>query len=173
MKKFGARGRLVLKIIHLTVAGLWLGGALTLNLMVAVLGPGRSGGELLGYDLARKFVDDFIIIPGAFGCLLSGLAISLGTAWGFFKHRWVAMKWLLTVACILFGTFYLGPRINGQPLISQALGLAAAADPLYLANRVENMAGGWLQMIVLVFMVVISVLKPWKKRAGGSGPAKI
>jgi hypothetical protein len=172
MKKFNARGQRVLKIIHLLLAGLWIGGAVALWLMLATLGPGRSGGELLGYDLARKFVDDFIIIPGALGCLLSGLIISLGTPWGFFKHRWVAVKWVLTVACIVFGTFYLGPRVNGQPLLSLELGLAAAADPVYLANRWANLTGGWVQMAALVFMVAISVLKPWKKKQAGTGPER-
>ena len=165
MKKFGSRGQRILKIIHLCLASLWLGGAVALSLMVAALGPGQSGGELLGYDLARKFVDDFVIIPGAMGCLLSGLLISLFTPWGFFKHRWVAVKWILTVFGIIFGTFYLGPRINGQPDISLELGLAAAVDPIYLANRFENLAGGVFQLITLVFMVAISTLKPWKKRA--------
>lgn len=164
MKKFGARGQRVLKIIHLIVAGLWLGGAAALTLMIVALGPAESGPELLGYDLARKFVDDLIIIPGAMGCLLSGLLISGLTPWGFFKHRWVAVKWILTVACILFGTFYLGPMINGQPLISQDLGLAAAADPVYAANRFHNTLGGGLQLAALIFMVAISVMKPWKKK---------
>ena len=164
MKKLSARGRRLLKIVHLLAAGLWLGGALALTLMMVFLGPGESGGELLGYDLARKFVDDLIVIPGALGCLLSGLAISLLTPWGFFKYRWVAVKWALTVACILFGIFYLGPRINGQPLLSRDYGLAAAANLLYQANRLGNLRGGWLQLAGLVFMVVISVLKPWPRR---------
>jgi len=171
MKKFSVRGQRVLKIIHLLMAGLWLGGALALSLMLTALGPGRSGGELLGYDLARQFVDDYIIIPGAIGCLLSGLVISLGTSWGFFKHRWVAIKWFFTVGCILFGTFYLGPRIDGQPLLSLNLGLAAAADPLYQALRLENLVGGWVQMAALVFLVAISILKPWKKLAGTNEPS--
>jgi len=162
MKKLGARGQRILKIIHLVMAGAWLGGALALNLMLAALGPGHSGPELLGYDLARQFVDDYVIVPGALGCLFSGLLISLFTPWGFFKRPWVAVKWVLTVACIIFGTFYLGPRCNGQPVLSLTLGLAAADDPTYLANRLANIVGGWSQMAVLIFMVVISVIKPWK-----------
>jgi hypothetical protein len=168
MKKFSAPGQRILKIIHLVMACVWLGGALALNLMIAALGPGQSGGELLGYDLARQFVDDFIIIPGALGCLFSGLLISLFTPWGFFKRPWVAVKWVLTVACILFGTFYLGPRCNGQPLITGELGLAAALDPAYLANRLENIVGGLLQAVGLIFMIVISVIKPWKKFWGST-----
>jgi hypothetical protein len=85
------------------------------------------------------------------------------TPWGFFKHRWVAWKWILTVACILFGTFVLGPMINGQPAISAALGLDALADPAYQANRSNNLLGGGLQLLAIFFMVVISTLKPWKK----------
>lgn len=165
MGKLHARGQRILKIVHLIFAGLWIGGAVALNLMVASLGPAETGGELLGYDIARKFVDDFIIIPGATGCLLSGLLISLLTPWGFFKHRWVAVKWILTVACVLFGTFALGPLINGQPGISAALGLDALSDPAYLANRHNNLLGGALQLAAIAFMVVISVIKPWKRAA--------
>ncbi len=163
MRKFGSRGQKILKIFHLVTAGLWIDGAVSLNLMLAALSPGPGGPEPLGFDLARKFIDDFIIIPGAMGCLISGLLISWLTPWGFFRHRWVAVKWILTVGCIFFGTFYLGPRVNGQPLISSALGSAALTDPVYLANRSANIAGGFLQLLLILFMTAISVLKPWKK----------
>jgi hypothetical protein len=158
-----ARGQKILKIIHIVMVGLWIGGTLALILMMLFLGPGQSGGELLGYDLARKFVDDFIIIPGIMGCLFSGLLISLFTTWGFFKHRWVSVKWILTVACIIFGTFYLGPRINGQPLITTLQGASASTDPIYMAARFQNLVGGGFQLLAIIFMIVISVVKPWKK----------
>lgn len=165
MKKCGARGQRVLKIIHLITASLWVGGAVTLLLMGLWLGPAQSGLELLGYDLARKFVDDLIIIPGALGCLFSGLLISWLTPWGFFRHRWVTVKWILTIACILFGTFYLGPIINTQPLTSRELGLAAAHDPLYTSRHFNNAVGGAVQVVLILFLVAVSVLKPWKKKA--------
>jgi hypothetical protein len=120
----------------------------------------------LGYDLARCFVDDLVIIPGALGCLISGLLISLFTPWGFFKHRWVAVKLLLTVACILYGTFYLGPPVNAQPGLTRELGLAAESSPQYQANRQKNLIGGGVQLGALLFMVAISTLKPWPKRRG-------
>lgn len=164
MKKLGAKGQKMLKIIHLILAGMWVGGSLGLTLMIVCLGPAQSGSELYGYDLASKFVDDYLIIPGAIGCLLSGFLISLFTPWGFFKHRWVAVKWVLTVACILFGTFYLGPLVNGRPLMSEALGLEVLSDPAYIASQNQNFWGGIFQMAAIVFIIAISTLKPWRKK---------
>ncbi|MDR2827728.1 MAG: DUF2269 family protein [Candidatus Adiutrix intracellularis] len=164
MKKMSGAGRKVLKIIHLYLAALWLGGAVTLNLMIFALGPATSGEQLFGYDLARKFVDYFIIIPGALGCLVSGLLISGLTPWGFFKHRWVTLKLILTVLCILFGTFILGPFLDTQPLISEKIGLDALINPNYLANIKGNLLGGLVQLAAMFFMTAISVIKPWPKK---------
>ncbi|MDR2800845.1 MAG: DUF2269 family protein [Desulfovibrio sp.] len=163
-KKFGAQGQKVLKIIHLCMAGVWLGGAVALFLMILLLDTGESGDQVHAYDLAREFVDDFILVPGAMGCLLSGLLISWATPWGFFKHRWVAVKWLLTVAGILYGPFVLGPPLYSQAPISGAQGLSALVNPEYMANRLWNVAGGAMQLFLLCFMVAVSVIKPWKSR---------
>ncbi|MDR2351047.1 MAG: DUF2269 family protein [Deltaproteobacteria bacterium] len=164
MKKFGSTGIKVLKIIHLVFAGLWLSGAITLVLMFFALGPGKSNGEILGYVLSMKFVDDAIVIPGALGSLLSGILISVFTNWGFFKHRWVTIKYVLTVAGILVGTFVLGPRVNAQPGLAETLGMAAPGDPGYASNLGLCRFIGPIMVTNMLFMVAISVLKPWKKK---------
>ncbi|MDR0548743.1 MAG: hypothetical protein LBI10_04940 [Deltaproteobacteria bacterium] len=152
-----------MKFLHLVLVSLWVGGAISLNLMIFCLGPATSGPELYGYNLACVLVDDLAIIPGALGSLLTGLLISGLTPWGFFKHRWVTIKWILTIFCILFGTFFLGPTVNGQPPISEEYGLAALNDPQYVANWLNSLIGGLFQMLALFFMLAISVLKPWRK----------
>jgi hypothetical protein len=162
MASFGKRGLRTLKILHLLTAGLWVGGAFALNLMLLLPGAPGSDGELLGYNQACKFVDDFVVIPGAVGCLVTGLLFSIFSPWGFFKHRWLAVKWVLTAFCVIFGTIYLGPKINGQPPISLAEGLGALADPVYISNKSGNIAGGLVQLAIIFFMVAISVLRPWK-----------
>ena len=155
-------------------AGFWVGGAFGLTFMLLAPGSPGSGGELLGYNEACKFVDDFVIIPGAVGCLVTGLLFSLLSPWGFFRHRWVAVKWVLTVLCVLFGTFYLGPRINGQPAITAVAGLEALQDPAYLSNLSGNIKGGAIQLVTITFMVAISVLRPWRaaKKAEAGQEAK-
>jgi hypothetical protein len=163
MPRLGKRGLRVLKAVHLVTACLWTGGSVGLNLMIVLLAGPESGGELFGYDQARKLVDDLVVIPGAIGCLATGLLFALFSNWGFFKHRWLAVKWVLTVFCIAFGTFFLGPRINGRPPLSGELGLAALQNPEYLAFQSGLATGGPAMAALIVFMVVISVFKPWKK----------
>jgi hypothetical protein len=160
----------VLKFIHLLFAGLWIGGAVGLSLMIVGLSAAENDGQLQGFKLACKFVDDLVVIPGAVGCLVSGFFICLLTNWGFFKHRWVIIKWFLTVFCILFGTFHLGPKVNEQPVIALEDGLTALADPAFLANDLASLKGGIVQISLIVFMFLLSVFKPLKGRGGGLFP---
>ncbi|MDR2367828.1 MAG: DUF2269 family protein [Deltaproteobacteria bacterium] len=164
MAKVGLRGLRILKTFHLITACLWLGGAVGLTLMLFGMPLPETDGQLYGYNLSCKFIDDFVIIPGAIGCLLTGLLISLLTQWGFFKHRWIIIKWVLTVFCILFGTFFLSPTVNGQPRISAEEGLMALANVDYVANYHSNLKGGIFQLVSIVFMIWLSVFKPLKGR---------
>lgn len=164
--KLGASGQKWLKIAHLFFVCIWVGPGVTLVAMQLALAPGPegTGGMLHGIDTAMKFVDDYLIIPGAFGCLITGFLYSLLTNWGFFRHGWITVKWIITVGGILFGTFYLGPWINALPPASQELGLEALGDPAYLHNKTMNLIWGPVQVASLLFAVAISVLKPWKAK---------
>lgn len=138
-----------------------------LVMTVRAVSPPDSGAELFAANSAVKLIDDFIIIPAALGSLLTGLLYSIFTHWGFFRHRWVTVKWVITVATILFGTFWLGPWLNGLTAISGATGLAALQDPEYLRLRGMNTLFGYMQLSLLIATVFISVLKPWKNRPRG------
>ncbi|MDR2405085.1 MAG: hypothetical protein LBE27_01795 [Deltaproteobacteria bacterium] len=129
------------------------------------MGPGDNGWEFYGYSMALKFVDDVIIVPGALGTLLSGILLCCFTHWGFFKHRFVCVKFFLTIVCIVVGIVVLGPTVNNQPGIIAEYGLFALEEPPYLANRSNCLLGGGIQIVAILFMVFISTLKPWKKKA--------
>jgi hypothetical protein len=108
-------------------------------------------------------VDNAVIVPAAIGCLASGLLLSWLTPWGFFKHRWISVKWVLTVTCIAIGIVVLGPPVESQPVLSRTLGLGALDEAVYAANRTGTLVGGAALILTLLFMLVISVLKPWQK----------
>ena len=145
MAKLSPRNTHWLKTLHIILAGLWLGGAVAVVLGQFVL-TAEAGLELYGQDVAMKFVDDFVIIPAAIGSLLTGLLYSLLTPWGFFRHRWVVVKWIITIAGILIGTFYLGPWLNALPSLSLAEGLSALSNPDYQFLKKMNRSIGAVQV---------------------------
>ena len=163
MLQLKARGLRWLKGFHLIAVACWLGGAVSL-LLLYFLKPGvTDGGVLYGINRSIHHVDmAVVVVPGAFGCLLTGLLYSSLSHWGFFRHPWLVCKWIVTVAAILFGTFFLGPWETAMMEISGAIGLEALADPAYRYNERMNLTFGAVQTMVLVVVVFISIFKPWK-----------
>ena len=163
MKKLRSKSQRWLKCFHIFFVCSWVGAAVILTAMNFSM-KASEGMQFHGIHLSMKFIDDFIIIPGAFGCLLTGLLYSVFTNWGWFKHRWVMVKWIINVFGIVFGTFWLGPWLNSLPLIAETMGLNALSDPVYMHNRTMLSYWGTFQVATLVFAVFISTLKPWGKR---------
>ncbi|NDV21010.1 hypothetical protein GO013_16485 [Pseudodesulfovibrio sp. JC047] len=123
----------------------------------------NDGGVLYGINQAIHYIDiKIIVILGAFGCLLTGFTYSLFSRWGFFRHGWMILKWIITIAAILFGMFYLGPWEVAMMNLSGQLGLAALTDAAYLQYEFLHAFFGTVQALVLVGLLFISIFKPWK-----------
>ncbi len=85
------------------------------------------------------------------------------TNWGFFKHKWLVLKWVLTIFMILFGTFYMGPLVKENVIIGKAVMEGGGDTALYWHNVSANAVAGLLQLILLTVVTVVSVYKPWKR----------
>jgi uncharacterized membrane protein len=171
MARLSSRGQRWLKCVHLFFACLWVGGAFALVLLIFTLDASHDM-ELYGVNRAMRFVDDFIIIPGATGLLLTGILYATLTPWGWFKHRWITAKWLVNIYGVIFGTFMLGPWLNSLAPVALEQGLAALTLPEYVARLHLLRTWGTFQFTTIVFALIISVLKPWKRRAAASGAAE-
>lgn len=163
MKKLGLKGKAWLKGFHIFFCCAWIGTGLSMMLLSFVKGHTPNGDELYAVNASIKLLDDFLIIPAAFGSLITGLLLCWLTNWGFFKFTWVIVKWISTIAQIIFGTFWLGPWTNGAAAVSDAERALALQNPTYLYFREMNNFFGSIQVMLLIVVVFISVLKPWGK----------
>lgn len=118
--KLSARNQKILKIIHLVSVIVWVGAAIVMNGIRHLVAISDNAGI---YYMAKflEAVDMQILVPGAILCLCTGLLYSLFTQWGFFKYRWIVVKWGLTIAMIALGTFIMGPLIEENVEMGQAL----------------------------------------------------
>jgi hypothetical protein len=87
--------------------------------------------------------------------------LSLGTAWGLFRHYWVVLKLLITVFATVILLIYMGTfrRMAG-----------VAADPvvdLALVRNASPMLHAILALILLLVATVLGVYKPLGMTAYG------
>ena len=171
MVKLKARGLKWLKGFHLITVSCWVGGAIALIMLYFLKNGVSDGGVLYGINRSIHHVDmTVIVIPGALGCLLTGLIYSLFSGWGFFKHTWMIFKWIVTVSAILFGTFFLGPWETNMMEISGEIGILSFSDQEYLYNENMNLIFGSIQVLVLMITIFISIFKPWKSAKNKKNP---
>jgi hypothetical protein len=161
--RLSATAKKWLVIIHILFASVWIGSASALLLISFVYRSFTHDVEVQTIHTVLKWLDDCLIIPSAFGSLFTGLFLSWFTNWGFFVYRWVLWKWIATVSMILMGAAFLGRWINEMALRA-AGGLDAWRDSVFLSYAASNRYFVSLQIAVLLFLVSISILKPWGKR---------
>jgi len=113
-----------------------------------------------------QYFDWFLIIPGAFASLITGVWLAVRTHWGMTKYYWVMAKWIGNITAIVFGGNFMRMWIhdNFKPIFSSSL--HPLQNPLYLENREMLFTGSAISFAILLFLVVISYLKPWGKRKG-------
>jgi hypothetical protein len=100
-------------------------------------------------------------VPLAHLSLLSGIALSLGTTWGLFRHYWVVLKLGITVFATVIlltymGTFRQMARVAADPVVD--LAVVRNASPIVHAV---------LALILLLAATVLGVYKPLGMTAHG------
>jgi len=150
-----------LKVLHVYLGGIWGGGAASL-FAIHCLYPTNSGPELYARNMAMIYIDNYIIIPAAIGSCLTGLLYSHLTNWGYLKYYWVIIKWIFTITFIVIGFFWLIPWLNNMLEVSTTMRSFSVIDPSrYDVAMTIHLAMTIVQTVLLFFIVIISIFKPW------------
>ncbi|MCX2179133.1 DUF2269 domain-containing protein [Streptomyces sp. SKN60] len=147
MKHLQRPVRRALLVVHVAVSVAWLGlslGLLTLGLTAYTT---QDPSLTQAAYRAMKVFADWLLAPVALVTFGSGLVLSLGTPWGLARHRWVWIKFWLTLATAAATIFALRPEI------AHAAAAGVPDSSLVGAPVVSTTA--------YLFMTAISVLKPW------------
>ncbi len=162
--KLSANGIKILKLLHLVFASSWLGGALSIMILYFTKLGVENADIIVGVNTASRWIDNgIVVVLGACGCFFTGLVYSLFTNWGFYKHKWILIKWILTISSIAIGTTFLGPWENQMLEMSRQLGSAIFNDAEYIKLTNLHFGLGIFQVSTILFMLYLSVFKPFKK----------
>ncbi|QPP07634.1 DUF2269 domain-containing protein [Streptomyces bathyalis] len=138
-------------VAHVTVSVGWLG--ISLCLLALAIAGARDPEAFAGpSSIAMKLFADWLLVPVALISLGTGLVLSLGTSWGLARHRWVWVKFWLTLAATGLTVF------SFKPGADEAAALAAAGEPVPGSDLLVPPA---VSLSLYVFLTAVSVLKPW------------
>jgi hypothetical protein len=111
-------------------------------------------GRLQTYEVAQ-FLEDDLLDPFAIIAVYTGMMISALTPWGYFRHRWVLVKFVLSWASLLTAAIF----------ISEWLPAAIEATKVGRDGPLAPLLIGTVAMITgIVLMSWISTAKPWGRR---------
>jgi uncharacterized membrane protein len=161
MGKIKGNGYKIVKLIHIIFASIWIGTAITVFYMLKVL---LNKDNVLPLLKAVQYIDFCVIIPANLLTFITGLIFSIGTDWGFFKHRWIIIKYIINLLPIIGGALIFGHPIFSMIAIAEEKGVDALTSPEFiLSNKFMTIA--FIIMIVLLFFAVyLSVYKPKLKK---------
>jgi hypothetical protein len=163
LKKIGPKGMKWLKITHVFLVVLFFGGilsSLALNLLIDFTKYEES---YLGYKNII-IISDNIVRWGAIGTLLVGLTYGFFTSWGFFKHRWVGVKFILYMLQTVVGIFVVDHLMLANMDLLESQKELALSNPEFIQNHEIRQSAVIFQVAVTVFIFTISYLKPWKRK---------
>jgi hypothetical protein len=141
---------------HITSSVGWIGAVATF-LVLAAIALASSDDELVrGAYVAMEATGWYVIVPFALVSLLTGLIQALGTEWGLFRHYWVVIKLVLTIAATIVLLVHMQPI--GQ-LADAAAQTPPALDHLHGA-RIQVVADAGAALAVLVIATALAVYKP-------------
>jgi uncharacterized membrane protein len=151
----------VVKFIHIISASVWIGTAITVFYMLKIV---LNKDNVLPILKAVQNIDFFVIIPSNLITFITGLIFSIGTDWGFFKHRWIILKYVINLLPIIGGAMIFGHPIFSMIGIAEEKGVDALTSPEFiLSNKFMTIA--FIIMIVLLFFAVyLSIYKPKLKK---------
>ncbi|HWD06605.1 MAG TPA: hypothetical protein VG674_29615 [Amycolatopsis sp.] len=148
MTRTSPRWRQVVVWLHVVSSIAWMSQAMALMTLslVALAGDAATGAAAM--SMSRR-LDTALLAPLANAAAFTGLVLAGATAWGFFRHWWVLVKFGLTLVQLYAGIFVLSPVLESAA--------ATGTTSWRLAAGAGLMAGG------LAFQAWVSVAKPWSR----------
>jgi hypothetical protein len=140
---------------HVTSSAGWVGAVLVFLALASIALISADERTVRGAYLVMAPAAWLVLVPLAHASLLSGIALSLGTPWGLFRHYWVVLKLAITLFSTVILLIYMGT-------FRQMAGVAA--DPVVQLGLVRNpspVVHAFLALILLLIATWLAVYKPF------------
>lgn len=144
-------------IAHITASVGWLG-AVIASLGLAISGMVSADAHTVrSAYVALDILGRYVLVPLAFAALLGGIAQSLISKWGLFRHYSVILKLLITIFSTAVLLLYLRTLASLGQLSRDATGGPGALDSLRTPPVVLHASAA---LVLLLVATALAVYKP-------------
>ncbi len=164
MYKFGSFGLKILKMLHLLMIVLFLGGILSSFALIMRLDLSNFEDVYLSYK-NFNVISDNVVKMGAQGTILLGAVYGFFTRFGFIKHKWLAVKWLLFITQTIIGIIVVDKLMMANIALLDTEKALALGDPVFVHNHFLRLYVVIGQIGLTLFALILSVLKPGRSKA--------
>jgi hypothetical protein len=141
---------------HVSASVGWVG-AVAAFLALAIAGLTSQDAERVrAAYLAMEVTSRFVIVPLSFASLGTGLVSSVGTKWGLFRHYWILVKLLLTIAA----TALLLVHTQTIRRVAHAAAEVTLSTSDLRRLRIQLAADAGAALLVLLVNTTLGVYKP-------------
>lgn len=141
-------------VLHIVTAGAWIGMDVVMGVLVfTAMWTSDPQTAALCYQVLELFAVWPMLISGVL-CLISGVALGLGTKYGVVRYWWVAVKLVLNVVLCVLVLFSLRSGVQEAAEYGRTMTGTAPGDMVFPPI---------VSTVSLLFATVISVFKPWGK----------
>lgn len=163
MRKFGSIGLKLLKMFHILMIVLFLGGILSSFALLMRLDLSDFEAVAGAYK-TFNIISDNVVKMGAQGTILLGAIYGFFTKWGFIKHKWLAVKWILFIAQTFIGILIVDKLMMANIVLLETEQVWALSDPIFIHNHYLRLYVVIAQIGLTLFALILSVLKPGRSR---------
>lgn len=142
--------------LHIAVTVGWFG-PIAAFLALAIFGYTSLNDQIVRSSyIGMGILTEYVIIPFSFASISSGIISSVGTNWGLFRHYWVVIKLVLTLAAT--GILLLHSKPIAY-LASIAMENALKEND-HTQLRLQLVVNAGAALVVLLITLILGVYKP-------------
>ena len=146
----------LLLFVHVLAAVVWIGGALSLQVLAIRAERSPDGGRVASIATEAEWVGSRIFLPASIVLLLAGIGLTLEGDWGF-TTLWVLLGLIAYGLSALTGSLFLGPE-SGR--IGKMIAEVGPQDPEVIARIKRIFLVSRIELVVLLFIVFDMTVKP-------------
>jgi uncharacterized membrane protein len=146
----------LLLFVHVLTAVVWVGGALSLQVLAIRAERSADGGRVANFATEAEWVGSRVFLPSSIVLLLAGIGLTLEGDWGF-TTPWVLLGLIAYGLSALTGSLFLGPE-SGR--IGKMIADVGPQDPDVLARIKRIFLVSRMELVVLLFIVFDMTVKP-------------